>query len=263
MFNSVKLFSLKPAFCLMIGACVVAVSGAVQAQVTEFRTAAQDSFPKYYREAKGPFQGLCADILRAFSEIDPGLKPMLEPGFVPMARIQRQMESGNLDAFFCMARNEARMTYAHFLEPPLYRVSHVIAVRADDDLAIRDFDDIRALGRKGVVLTMHRTAADRFLNAQGGLILETGNSVTNLLKRLMIGRVRMVYYHDLGLSATIRKEKLERQVRLLPTSFRQYHRYLAVSHSADASIRERLGAALQKLHKSGDLLRIADHYFIR
>ena len=93
-----------------------------------------------------------------------------------------------------------------FIEPALYKVNHIVAVLKEDMVEVNSFDDIRRLGKDGKVMTTFGTSTKRYLDKQGGLIIyDHGKTITANLKMLLRNRGRFVYYHNLGLITSIKK----------------------------------------------------------
>ena len=233
----------------------------LDAAARELRTAAQRSAPKYYQsEPGGPVQGLCVDILQAVEALTPGLTIGGYQHFLPSARIYADLRSGDLDLFCGSGKTDAREQQVRYLEPPLYPVQHRLAARRDDPVKVGTFADLGALGAEGVVLTYLNSATHHFLLQQPGLQIDEGSNLPNLFQRLLLGRGRFIYYHDLGLNHYIRSHRLEPRVRLLPASFQRYHHYLVASERLPQPVIAELQRALALLAASGELERLYQRY---
>jgi len=251
---------LKVLIGVLIGIALL-FGGALEAAALELRTAAQRSAPKYYQaEPGGPVQGLCVDILQALEALTPGLTIGGYQHFLPSARIYADLRSGDLDLFCGSGKTDTRVQQVRYLEPPLYPVRHRLAARRDDPVRVGTLAELRALGTEGVVLTYLNSATHHFLLQQPGLQIDEGSDLTNLFDRLLLGRGRFIYYHDLGLNHYIRSHRLEPRVRLLPASFRHYHHYLVASERLPEAVIAELQRALAVLAARGELQRLYQQY---
>jgi len=241
------LFALAPYFCHGI----------------ELKTAYQDSPPKFYLNDSGEMVGLGVDIMKAMVKTEPNLsfKSILGNSFLPSKRVQVYLEEGTLDIFFGYVKNLKRLKRFNFLDIPIYPLKHVVAVRANDKVVVNSFDDIRNLGMKGIILSVSGGASRHYLDNQGGLIIDTGG-ITHKgnLYKLTGNRGRFVYSHNLGLVALIKQESLHNKIKILPTSFRDYFHFVAISKALPKETVKLLNETLHKLSNSGELTKILKKY---
>jgi len=228
-----------------------------------YRTAAQqDSAPKYFqREKGGEVFGLCVDIFRAVEEVDPAIRILGDQDMQPLARIERSVLFGTLDIFCGLGDNPQRREYYHFLQPPVFSVKYHLAVRSNDPVEIKTWDDVRQLGDKGIILVNHGSGAIGRLYALGGLYVDDGGLTTSAnLGKLLSGRGRFLYYRIPGFQAEINNKGVGQQVRILPTVFETQPFYLLVRKTmADEKVK-RLESALQQLATAGTMARIEQKY---
>jgi len=246
-------------FILLISICIPLNLSAI-----ELNTAAQDSAPKYYKSASNEMVGLCVDIIKAIERIDQSIKFNGYQEFTPFKRLQLELEKGQLDIFLGIKKTEKRKSKYKFIDIPLYQLNYVIAARIDDNINIHNLDDIRALHEDGKILTVHGSAASRFLKKQGGLLVGDGaNSPLVLLKMLKHKRGRFAFYHELGLRDIINKEGFINEIKILPVSFLTYSHYAAFSKTVPDETRKKVKIALEKLISSGELTKIYKKYYIQ
>lgn len=235
------------------------VPGSYADTVTTFY---QNSYPKYV-QSNGGFSGLCMDIINAV-EAKTGIKVVNkgvpDNAFRPLKRIQVDISKGNIDVFFCLARNANREKHFDYISTPLYEVNHVVAVRSGEFPNIRSLDDIRELG-PATMLTNFGTATERFLKKQGGLNVDaTADSLELNLRKLLLGRGDFVYFHDIGLYSTIRQKFPNAPIDVLPAKFRSYSHYLVVSKKVPPRLKAALERALAELKQDGTLASIIEKY---
>jgi len=186
----------------------------------ELKTAAQNSTPKYYKSGTNQMVGLCVDIIHAIESVDQNIKFIGYQEFTPFKRLQRQLETGQLDIFIGLKQTVKRKGQYSFLDIPLYQLNYVIAARTEDNIKIQSFDDIRALNENGKILTVLGSAASRFLQKQGDLLIYDGAKTPSaLLKMLKFKRGRFAFYHDLALHNLITNEGFANEIQILPVSF--------------------------------------------
>jgi ABC-type amino acid transport substrate-binding protein len=234
---------------------------AISALTIKLNTASQNSAPKYFLGETDNMKGLCIDIMKAIEEVDSEVKFSGYNRFVPFKRIKKMLKSGELDVFFGFVKTESREKEFIYINPPLYKVNHVVAVRSSDIVDVNSFEDIRLLKKDGKLLTSFGTSTGRYLEKQGGLYVDSsGKTVLANLKMLLRKRGRFVYYHNLGLATSIKMEHLENKIKILPTSFREYFQYVAFSKHVSGHTIEKIQLALQKLEKNGILENIFKKY---
>ena len=244
---------------------ILLFTGAVSSSFAiELKTAAQDSTPKYFLDEDDRMGGICVDIMQAIEVVDPEIKFAGYQRILPFKRLQMYLEEGRIDVFFGFRETAQRKEKYIFLNIPLYQIRYVAAVRIEDNVNINALNDVRALGSDGVILTVHGSAASRFLTGEGGLLVDDGAvNPTTLLKMLMGGRGRFAFYHDLGLRSAIRMETLEKKVRILPASFLTYSHYAAFSKNTDTTTIAKVKRAIEKLIHNGTLAEIHHKYDLR
>lgn len=249
---------------LIVSLCLC-VPIAPNLHATELKTHYQEeSVPKYVLDASHEITaagGVCVDILRALELELPGIRITADYA-APFKRILHDLESGTIDLFCGMTRTKERELKYFYLEPPLYELNFVLTVRADDDVVITSFDDIRRLAPKNIILTNAGTGAERFLRRQDGLRIDAGAAdIPTNLRKLRKRRGRFYFFHDMGVQATIKSEYKGRSFRVLPVSFRRYYQYAGFSKkSPNAQMIEPLGRALKRLETTGQLQKIFDAY---
>lgn len=227
----------------------------------ELKTSAQNSSPKFYKISNNTMGGICVDIMHAIERINPEIQFNGYHTFLPFKRLQVYLERGELDVFFGLKKTEKRKQKYNFLDIPLYQINYVVAARIDDKASITTFDDIRSLSAEGKILTIFGSAASNFLHQQGGLLIDdSAASPTILLKKLMVNRGRLAFYHDLGLQKEIENENLGKEIKILPISFQKYSHYAAFSKKVPPDTILLIETALEKLRSTGELTSIHRKY---
>ena len=225
--------------------------------------AAQDTQPKFIREG-GVWSGICLDLARAIEYIDPGIRFKPLTAFFPLSHIEAQLESGDLDVACALARTAKRADHLDVIDIPLYHTFGRLAVRADDPVDVRSFNDLRALGERAIVLAAQGTIQSDLLLAHGLRVDATASRTASNLRKLVEGRGRFLFHNDFALRSMIVRERLEGRVRILPALFDlpgvDSGRYFMISRKAPPELRWRLQVALSTLDKSGELARVFESY---
>lgn len=226
------------------------------------RTAAQSGMNlKFNVSGDGP-PGFCVDYVQALQRVDPGLVFSGLDEAVPLTRIESDLAAERIDLFFALLKTRDRVARIGFVEtPPLYNVRHQVAVRADDPVQVRNFDDIRALGSQGVILATRSTGYPSFLADQPGLIVDAGASDNaRNLRKLISGRGRFFYQADATLRHVIEAEGLQQRVRILPAVFHADSQLLAHAPSLAPQRLARVVAAMRALELNGMAARLRAAY---
>lgn len=236
--------------------CMQSVPGA-----TEIRTVAQyASEPKFVAlDANGgnAIGGLCIDILRAIERIDPTLKFVGDQTWQPLPRIEAGLVNGQLDAVCALLREDSREAKYTFIEPPVMPVNFHLVVRADDDVQIANWDDVRNLGQQGVILAINGIGILRKLREEGGLQIDAGTyTAKGNLEKLLAGRGRFYYHRTPGLDTEIRTAGMTDRVKLLPTIMQSEQWYMVLSKTVPADIADRIRKAIVTLKTRGELEKI-------
>ncbi len=227
----------------------------------ELRTAAQDSAPKYFKNKDNIMSGICVDIISKIEVTEPQIRFNGYQEFLPFKRLQNYLENGQLDAFCGLKKTAIRNQKYLFIDIPLYQLNYVVAVRMDDKVKINSLGDIRSLGKKGRVITIFGTAASKFLKKKSGILIDdNAYSPSTLLKMLINKRGRFAFYHDLGLQYNIKKDNLEKLVKIIPVSFSKYSHHIAFSKKTPLETIDKVRVALKTLKANGGLSRIHRKY---
>jgi polar amino acid transport system substrate-binding protein len=235
------------------------LSASLSAQ--ELKTAAQESAPKFIKNANGSVTGLSVDVMRAITRIDPTLKFNGDQIIVPFKRIESMLEAGELDVFFGFVKNKERQEKYIYIDPPIYKVADVLVVRADDPVNVKSLDEIKAMGKDGTVLMSSGIAQVAQLVAMGIIVDDGGKTLGLNLKKLVTNRGRFVFQSEIEVINAIKEEKLEGKVKILPVKFNEGGRYVAFSKKVPAAVVAKIKSALEKLEQNGELKKIESSYY--
>ncbi len=224
------------------------------------RSAGQAGVPVKYAFDDPQRPGLCAEIAAAVQRIDPDLRiEGLNQAF-PLRRLELMLSNGDLDVFFCLLNSEQRRAQMRFLPVPLYRVNHVVAMRAGDARMPKGWDELRKLARKEPLLLAQGTKLASTLQRADVAFTETARNDRDALMMLVRGRTAAVYGQDLNLRLAARSAGLEGQVRISTQVFEEDVQYAVVSRRLPDAIADRLTERLRQLSASGEIARLAERY---
>ncbi|KAI1693848.1 ribulose-phosphate 3 epimerase family domain-containing protein [Ditylenchus destructor] len=148
------------------------------------RSAGQAGVPVKYAFDDPQRPGLCAEIAAAVQRIDPELRiEGLNQAF-PLRRLELMLSNGDLDVFFCLLNSEQRRAQMRFLPVPLYRVNHVVAMRAGDARMPKGWDELRKLARKEPLLLAQGTKLASTLQRADVAFTETARNDRDALMML-------------------------------------------------------------------------------
>lgn len=252
--------------CAAIAILPLAWNSTHAAEVIKIRTAAQaNTEPKYIlqsQDGKNSVVGLCIDINRAIERIDPGIRFVGDQNWRPAIRVEAEMAHGNIDAECGLSRTKERESKFTYIEPPLFLVKYHLVARADDDVQIRNWEDVRKMGDDGIILTIHGFGPVNRLKEMGDLVIDSSavDSKTNLLK-LLAGRGRFYYHRSPGIVTEIRKAGVEGRVKLLPTVMDKQQFHMVVGKTLSAEGVEKLQKAIATLEKNGELKRLINKWY--
>lgn len=232
---------------------------------TEIRTAPQEaSEPKFVmleQAEKKVTGGLCIDIMHAIERVDPSLKFVIDQEWQSLVRLEAGLAIDKYDAVCGVVRTPEREAKFNFAEQPLFPVTYHLAVRADDPVQIKTWDDVRKLGDQGVILMISGFGIINKLQKMGGLRIDSSgkDSQTNIQK-LLGERGRFFYHRSPGIGAEIRKAGATSKVKLLPTVMDHEQFYMELSKGVPANVVEKINKAIIRLAHSGELKKLLDKW---
>jgi hypothetical protein len=247
---------------LLLASALAFAGGSAAAEELLLRTTGQSGMTlKFNAGGDGP-PGFCIDYVRALQRVDPGLQFSGLDDAMPLMRIESDLAAERIDLFFGLLKTRERAARFGFIDvPPLYNVRHQVAVRADDGVDVRSFDDIRALGNQGVVLATRGTGYVSFLAEQTGLVVDAGaaDNAQNL-RKLLGGRGRFFYQADATLRHVIEAEGLQARVRILPAAFHADAQLLAHAPSLAPERLARVVSAMRAVELNGMAAKLRAAY---
>lgn len=199
--------------------------------------------------------------MRAIERLEPDLQFTGDQMWQPLIRVEAGVATGHLDAACGFLRNKEREARFTYIEPPLFPVNYYLVARADDEVQINSWNDVRKLGNQGVILVINGFGMIKKLEEIGGLKIDSGakDSKTNIDK-LLAGRGRFYLHRSPGIKAEITNAGAQDKVKLLPTVMHSEKFYMAVAKSVPAETLEKMRKAIVQLNTSGELAKLLEKW---
>jgi ABC-type amino acid transport substrate-binding protein len=249
---------------LLAGAMLLSMC-ATAAAVSLIHTAAQiSSEPKFVAvttNGKPAIGGICVDIMRAIERVEPGLRFVGDQSWQPRTRIQAGLKAGSIDAACGLLRVDERNAIFNFVDTPLFAVQYRLAVRADDNVQVGNWDDVAKLGDNGVILVTQGFGIIDILGKVSGLTIDAGaDTAESNLNKLLARRGRFYCHRSPGIMTEIKKAGLQDKVKLLPAIMQTENFYMALARTMAPGDAKKLNAAIASLQRRGELARMFDKY---
>lgn len=260
--NALPTFSRIAAFAAVL---CLSLAAPLQAAPLILQTVSQEANTLKFDPKSPDEPGVSVEVMREIERIDPEIKFVGLENYYPTRRIELEIEKGGLDVFFGLIKTPARALKMDFLDGGvLYTQYGQLAVNLHDNVVINSFDDIRKLKTDGVIGVPQGSAFVEYLKNQGGILVDDGAvSVTATLQKMMLGRVRFVYFGGAVLNNYIQDEKLGDKVKILPVRFNAEDVYIVTHKSLSPEKQAKLAAAFNQLVKSKFLERIRAKYGVK
>lgn len=204
--------------------------------------------------------GICPDLLRALQRVDPELHFHGYDTPLSLPLIEAGLRSGNVGGACGLLEQAERHAYATRLLPPLYRVRHMVAVRADDGANPQTLAELRALSGDKALIAVRGSAYPPMLREAGFKVDDATGDYQANLRKLVAGRARFFYGGEHALWRSMQQAQLTQSLRLLPTVFGEEPIYLWTSRQLPLAQRDRIARGLERLQASGELAAIVRHY---
>jgi glutamate/aspartate transport system substrate-binding protein len=249
---------------IAMNVCVLHSVASADTHTIVLRTEAQNTAPKWFLEESGAsegFAGLCTDILQAIEGESARIRFDWEHEFVPVKRIFKHLEQGEIDLVVGYAYEPKRAEQFLYSSTPLYQVNHVLAARKNEPIEPASFQELAELGEQGKVLTVFGGATATYLKQQAGITVDDlGKTPEIVLQRLLKKRGRFFYYYDYGMRYAIKRNGLEDRVKIIAHAFQTYPHYIIYSRSLAQDLIDEIEQILHELAERGELERIYQKY---
>ncbi len=239
--------------------CLALLPGIAAAQTT-LRTVLQSGAPVKYDPQQAARPGLCLELLRAVEALDPGLRFSGLNLQAPLRRIERMLEGGEIDVFFCLLDTPQRRRLADYLPVPLYTVRHWVVQRSEDARSISGYAELREAGQRKPVLVAQGSVLAQSLQAAGVPFSDVARSDVEALRMLALGRSDALYGQDMTLRPLLQGQGEGARFRVASGDFKVENHYAVVGRHLPEATASRLLRALQQLERSGKLAELQQKY---
>lgn len=227
----------------------------------DLRVAIWDGAAPYNLKTEHGWRGPCIDVYQALEQIQPSLHFKLDNQVMPIRRVEFEMLNGRRDIICGARKNPSREASGmQFLKLPLHTTGYRLAVRSDDNIDVKQWDEVVSLGSNGIVLIMQGHAEVERLRKLGVQLDSGAISVEQNLQKLLSGRARFFYHRDSYFKSLPAEQIKNSAWRLLPTIFDPSPAYIAAAPGVSEELMQILNQAYQKLVRSGQLQRILQQY---
>ena len=248
---------LKRIFIFLI--IVICLNNCFAAPVT-IRTSAQDNTISKYNLTNPSKPGICIEIIRAIEKVDAEIKFTGLDTSLPLVRIESYIAEGKLDGFVGVLKTDERMQKLKYIDPAIFTVKHMVAVKVDDKIELKNLDDLKKAAGDGGVMTTKFTGYVSFLE-KAGIKVDAGvNNNSDIIKKLLVNRGRFFYQADINLTEYIEKENAQDKIRILPTVFNEEGQFIVFGKAVPESTVAKVQAAVLKLEQTGELKKIFAKY---
>lgn len=226
----------------------------------ELRVAIWDGAAPYNLKTPEGWRGPCIDIYRALEQLTPELHFIIDQEVMPIKRAEHEMLSGRREIICGARKNPSREASGmQFLKLPLHTTGYRLAVKSDDTIDVRHWDDIIKLGPAGTVLIMQGHAEVERLRKLGLLIDSGAISVEQNIQKLLSGRGRFFYHRD-SYFKSLSPQVKGQAWRLLPTVFDPSPAYIVAAPGVPVSVVALLNQSYTKLARNGQLQKILQQH---
>ncbi|GAB3252593.1 substrate-binding periplasmic protein [Chitinimonas naiadis] len=240
-----------PGLILLLAVCRVMAS-----EPLVLHTAGQISTAPKYVLQDGKVKGICPSLLAAIQGRDGKLDIRGADTLLSTPLIEKGLESGRLDLFCGLLKNQLREAQMRFLNPPLYTIQFRVVVRREGIVPVKDMDDLRRKSLLMPVIATAGLASTRALLEQGVRVDASSSDNLSSLRRLQAGRGMYYFSSDEILLALMESEHANGWATMLPAVFGEEPMYLVVSRQLPAPTLKRIQSALEQLAAAGELKQI-------
>lgn len=223
--------------------------------------AVQNSSAKYLQSDAG-VRGLCGDVYAALKERlkDQGINLVVNPQEKVITRILSELKYGLVDLYCGAGRNAEREQNYIYSAVPVYHVSNVLIVRANDDFNPRTLSELEQSGEE--IMAFYGSSSARFLKENTSVkVADVFSDLDKTLSLLANGRrYRAFYYHDLAAKYYIQQSGYP--LKMAPTRYRTIPQWIIYSQQTDKGLVAKVEEAMAAMKKAGDLEKITSPYLV-
>ncbi len=219
--------------------------------------------PFLMKTGDGKVGGICVDIMKRVADV-PNIDINYKTDFLPNKRLMFWAIAGRYDFVACIGQLESKAVQrvAIYSKTQLFNYDYVAVARKGDNVSISSLDDVRALGKDGMLLIPSNLSIVERLKKEGGFIIDDGvGPIEKNLKKLLHNRGRFVVASSIQIKWALKRKEFQGKFRQLPFIFKRIPAYFVYSKMAsDEEERQAMEKALATLSNTGEIKRIVHRY---
>lgn len=213
--------------------------------------------PKWQGFSNNQPTGLCPELMALLEKADSRLHIEFPASALPQKRLEATVQEGTLDLICGLTRNAERESRFNYIDQPIFSMNYVLFARTQDIVSAGSWDAVRKLGKDGLILLNYDSSAISRLKLIDGLHVDTsGRTIESNLIKLLNGRGRFFYYHQLGGNAEIERLNLKKDIHALNPPMESIPFFLLAGKHVTPAQQKTLLEALVKLDKNGELRKL-------
>lgn len=230
------------------------------AQNITLKTDLQDSQPKTIKGEDGKLSGLSIELMRLIEQ-NSSYRFDMSKEFLPTSRIEANLSGNSSDLHFGFGKTGAREANFIFSSEPLYELKFIMISNADDNITIKSPEDIKKLGKEGVVLTILSTNTVEYLKKDLGLTVDDAViEINKNLDKLISKRGRFFVYNNLAVNYEMNQPKYKGKFKVQPIEMHKFTHYIMYSKSTPKNVISGIDEVIRKLKKSGEWQKVTNKY---
>ncbi|MFZ7127550.1 MAG: substrate-binding periplasmic protein [Desulfobacterales bacterium] len=172
---------------------------------------------------------------------------------LPWARAYHMLQSRPNVALFSTTRTPEREDRFHWVGP-LFTVHYGFYARKDRNLEIDSLEDAKKA--RGIA-TYRDDVKEQLLESIGFSNLDSSNSPSSSLKKLMNGRVDLWLFDNLGMPDVARQQNVDPSELELALPFKSYQAYVAISGQTPTEVVRQWRSAFRSMVEDGSFFDIS------
>jgi len=243
----------------MIMIVLIAQAGAEKKQLITYF---QNNSPPKYIELNNDYTGICIDIINEINaRLHSSEVAIINPtqANVPVKRIMKYIElSQEIDLFVGAAKTQSRMIHVGNFSTALYAIKGTFAKNKTNNFVYQDIDSLSGL----IIGVLRGSSSVKLMNNISGVQVVKTNTIEQSLNMLAIGRIDLVYYHDLGLKWQINSLNLRGLVELVDEHeyLQSGFQYIIYNKNVSKVVIAKIDKVIESMHADGSMNKILKKY---
>ena len=222
----------------------------------ELKTVYQKDAPPRYINERGQVFGICVDIINTLNTIlrERNIRIVTIDNDMPFVRLRKHLESGEIDVFFGLTKNKEREKLYRYANQ-LYEIHYTFAKLKSNPF---EYTGEASLKDK-VVGALRGSNSAKIISRIQGVEVNLVNTIPQSFEMLMLKRIDMIYYHNLGLEWNIKQSEYRNDLKLVINPYVSAHQYMAFSKNVSSDIVQ-VEEVLSSMSEDGTIAKIMEKY---